>query len=331
MASALVLCACEGCGRQSLAEKASGDMEGYEQSAVNAIEQARPVIMVLPSDNVLKRNHALSTQTVGGREVVVRNYQQYLLAATDNKSLLSTIQDAFVQQGYPLQDLEQTLKQLDTQAATDMADDLAKDTKTMLLTVAQPDMIIELDYATTVDIRRPVASSGCTASFTMNVLDAYTSQVLSSSSQSNLNGASVAEALQPALTDACRKMTGDITAAFSDMLTRGRNVSVRVGIAGGCTISLDDESILGDTYTDWIIDYMKAHTVKGAYKMQRNTSKELYFVNCRIPLLNDDGTQYSSYDWARDMGKDMRRDLGLSVSNKSQGLGEILVTINGLK
>lgn len=62
-------------------------MEGYEQSSVNAIEQARPVIMVLPSDNVLKRNHALSTQTVGGREVVVRNYQQNLLAAADNKSL----------------------------------------------------------------------------------------------------------------------------------------------------------------------------------------------------------------------------------------------------
>lgn len=85
-------------------------MEGYEQSSVNAIEQARPVIMVLPSDNVLKRNHALSTQTVDGREVVVCNYQQNLLAAADNKSLLSTIRDAFVQQGYPLQDIEQTLK-----------------------------------------------------------------------------------------------------------------------------------------------------------------------------------------------------------------------------
>jgi hypothetical protein len=41
----------------------------------------------------------------------------------------------------------------------------------------------------------------------------------------------------------------------------------------GCVLSLSDESIEGDTYADWIIDYIKAHTVKGAYKLQRNTDK----------------------------------------------------------
>ncbi len=65
--------------------------------------------------------------------------------------------------------------------------------------------------------------------------------------------------------------------------------------------------------------------------MQRNTNNELYFVNCRIKLLNDDGTQYGVYDWARDLQKNLRTNLGLKVSNKSQGLGEVMLTIEGLK
>ena len=76
---------------------------------------------------------------------------------------------------------------------------------------------------------------------------------------------------------------------------------------------------------------MKTHTVKGAYKLQRNTDNELYFVNCRIRLLNDDGTQYGVYDWAREMSQSMNKQLGVSCANKSQGLGEILITINGIK
>lgn len=91
-----------------------------------------------------------------------------------------------------------------------------------------------------------------------------------------------------------------------------------------------DENIEGDTYTDYIIDYIKTHTVKGAYKLQRNTDNELYFVNCRIRLNNEDGTQFGAYDWARELAKKLRKDLGVKVTNKSQGLGEVLISIEGI-
>ena len=92
-------------------------------------------------------------------------------------------------------------------------------------------------------------------------------------------------------------------------------------------MDLSDESSEGDTYADWIVDFIKTHTVKGAYKLQRNTDKELYFVNCRIRLLNEDGTQYGVYDWTRDLAKNLRKNLGLKVTNKAQGLGEILLVV----
>ena len=114
---------------------------------------------------------------------------------------------------------------------------------------------------------------------------------------------------------------------FSDILTRGRDISVRITVLNGSGLNLSDLSIEGDTYADWIIDFVKTHTVKGAYKMQMNTDKELSFVNCRIRLINEDGTQYGVYDWTRDLARSLRQNLGLKVTNKSQGLGEAVLVI----
>ena len=314
----------------SLAEGASGNIVAYEKSAVNAIQQALPTLMVLPSDNLMKDCGALTTQTVNGKSVIMRDYNKFFTSNKDNKAIISVIQNAFVQVNYPIQDLEQTLKQLETQEALDMVDGMQKDAKTMLLTVAQPDMIIELDYNSSFDMKKPV-NEARTISYTLNVIDSYTSTVVSSTSETGLSGENTASILSAGLAKSAKKMTSEIQNAFSDILTRGRNVTVRITVGADCNFSLNDYSIIDEPYSDWIVDYIKTHTVKGAYKMQRNTDKELYFVNCRIPLLNEDGTQYGVYDWARDMSKSIRQNLGVKATNKSQGLGEILITLDGLK
>lgn len=315
---------------KSLAEGASGNIVAYENSAVNAIQQALPTLMILPSDNLMKNSGALTTQTINGKSVVMRDYNKFFTSNKDNKAIISVIQNAFVQVKYPIQDLEQTLKQLETQEALDMVDGMEKDAKTMLLTVAQPDMIIELDYNSSFDMKKPV-NEARTISYTLNVIDSYTSTVISSTSETGLTGENTASILFAGLEKNAKKMTSEIQNAFSDILTRGRNVTVRIAVGAGCDFSLNDDSIVDEPYSDWIVDYIKTHTVKGAYKMQRNTDKELYFVNCRIPLLNEDGTQYGVYDWARDMSKSIRKNLGVKATNKSQGLGEILITLDGLK
>ena len=136
---------------KSLTEGASGDMENYENSDVNAIEQARPSIMVIPGDQTLKNFKCLETQNVNGRSYTIRNYNKYLLEDDRAKRIMSTIQNEFNEKGFPLNDFEQTLKQLDTQEAIDMADGFEKDAKTMLLTTAQPDIILDLTYTTSRD------------------------------------------------------------------------------------------------------------------------------------------------------------------------------------
>ena len=315
-----------------LTGSASGDLEAYENSDVNAIEQARPTIMVIPGDQTLQNFRCLKTEKINGRDYIIRDYKNYLLKDDRAKRIISVIQDAFNAQDFPLNDFEQTLKQLDTQEALDMADGLEKDAKTMLLTVAQPDIILELSYDTSRDkISMTSHNYGGRGekniSYTMNALDAYTNKVVATMTSSNIKGESTTETIQASIKENMPAFQRDIIKYFSDILTRGRDITVRVAVAGGSNVKLSDESIEGDTYADWIIDYIKAHTVKGAYKLQRNTDNELYFVNCRIKLLNGDGTQYGVYDWTRDLAKNLRKNLGLKVTNKAQGLGEVLLVV----
>ncbi len=121
-----------------------------------------------------------------------------------------------------------------------------------------------------------------------------------------------------------------LTAYFSGILTKGREISVRITVENGANVNLQDESIEGETYADWADDYMDTHTVKGAYKLKSNTKNELAYTNVRIKTLNDDGTQYSAYQWGREFAKAMRKDLGVKVSNRSQGLADVHLVITGM-
>lgn len=338
LCSLVLLSSCGGGGTQSnrgnLADGASGDMVAYVNSNVNAIEQARPSIMVIPGDLVLTSFNCLKQESYQGKQYAIRDYNTYMIKDDRFKRLAAYIQDAFNDENYPLNDLEQSMKLLENQSASNLANNLAKDTRTQLLSTVRPDIILEMDYQSSADGKKgpsltsySVPSSEKNISFTLRAIDAYNSKVVASITKSNIKGESTTEVIQRMLDSEMSSLMQDIQKYFNEILTRGRDVTVRITLDNNCPFNLTDESIEGDTYADWIIDYIKTHTVKGAYKMMINTDKELSFTNVRINLLQEDGTQYGVYDWTRDLQKNLRNNLGIKAINRSQGLGEIELTI----
>lgn len=314
-----------GCGNKSSKDGLTDNLEDnsaeYLSSGVNAIEQAKPEIMVLPSDGVLQKFGAVGRSADG----VGRDYQGYLLADKNNKAVISALQEQFIAKNYPLSDFEQTLKQLATRSATDEADNLAKDAKTLLLETASPDIVVELDYSTNFD-RKTYKS---TYNYVLSLIDPYTNKVFATKSADNLKGNSFAEAFKTSLAENMDGVNKDLRKYFSEILTKGREISLRVSVENGAGFNLQDETVEGDTYSDWIEDYLDTHTVKGSFKLKANTKYELSFT-ARIPTLNDDGTQYSGYQWGREIAKAMRKQLGVKVSNRTQGLADIHLVITGM-
>lgn len=296
----------------------------YEETEVNVIEQSLPTIMVIPSDHLLSKHNSLKSN----EQTIIRDYNQLLQTNNDCKTFISAIQDYFIKLDYPLTDLEQSLKSISKNTELDMADELEKDAKTLLLTTVSPDIILEFDYEYAYDANS--SSLEKELKYTINAIDAYTNKVFSSVTSEKSKGNNLFDNLSKSSSQNIDKLSQNIQKHFADIAYKGREITVRIAVEKRANISLSDESIEGDTYTDWIIDYMKVNTKKGTYKLQRNTNNELYFENVRIKLINEDGTQYNAYDWGREFCKSIKKNLGVRTNNKTQGLGTVLITIKGI-
>lgn len=301
----------------SLTAGISDNSETYMEENVNAIDQALPEIMILPSDRVLNEFNSLKETSYG----IERNYQSYLINSSADRTLSSVIQNEFNQMGYPLNDLEQTLKQLNNRSITDEADMLAKDTKTLLLNTAKPDIIAEFDYKTSLNQKTFKKS----LNYTLTFIDAYTNKVISTKTSS-----SDEKNFTQSLREQMPAISKELQRYFSDILTKGREISVRITVDSSSNINLQDESIEGQIYANWIDDYMDTNTVKGTYRLNTNTKYELSYTNVRIAILNNDGTQHSAYQWGRNFAETIYKKLGVKVKNLSQGLADVHLVIVGI-
>lgn len=291
--------------------------------------QQRARIMVMPSDQLLDRFKALNQDVINGRTVTGRDYERYYLNDSDAKFIISSIQDGFIEYGYPINDLEQTLKNIGDREMIDEVSGVKKDAKTILLTSAHPDIIIEVDYNSQKDYS--TRSVDKVLSYSIRAIDAITSKVVATIQDTRVSGGkermSSVELMKMALSEKMDGFTKNIDDYFSRIEREGREITVRISIDLGSDLSMKSELSNGDVLSDYIIDYMKVNTFGGAYNMSLNTASEMYFTDVRIKTSFDDGTQYSAYDYAREISKAFREDLGVKCSNETQSLGDAQIII----
>lgn len=316
-AVATMMCACGGNASQG--------------NGVDVSQQQKPTMLVLPSDQLLQRYGKLKQQEALGKTLQVRDYAGYLLTDEDSKFIISTIQSKFIDFGYPLNDLEQTLKSINDQEMIDAVDGIQKDAKTVLLTSAKPDIILELDYSIQTD--RSTRDFKKSLTYTLRAIDAFSNKVVATIQQTNFdNGKDKTPAglMQAALDKDSKTFTQQINDHFNNIVANGRDITLRVTIENGVNLTMSDECLDGDAYSDFIIDWVKVNTLQGAYNMSRNTETEMYFTNVRIKTLNENGTQYSAYDFARELSKALNKGCGIKSKNTTQGLGDATISIKGM-
>jgi len=316
-ALATMMCACGGSTTKS--------------TGVDVSQQQKPTMLVLPSDQLLQRFGKLKQQEALGKTLQVRDYAGYLLSDEDSKFIISSIQSKFIEFGYPLNDLEQTLKSINDQEMIDAVDGIQKDAKTILLTTAKPDIILELDYSLQTD--RSTREFKKSLTYTLRAIDAFSNKVVATIQQTNFdNGKDKTPAglMQAAIDKDSKAFTSQINNHFNDIIANGRDITLRVTIENGVKLTMSDECLNNDSYSDFIIDWVKVNTLLGAYNLSRNTETEMYFTNVRIKTLNDNGTQYSAYDFARELSKALNKGCGVKSKNTTQGLGDATISIKGM-
>ncbi len=331
--SLMVIMSITSCGGDEKKKASLTDVdveETTDDAPINALDQAKQSIMVIPSDKLMQDAGGLITSMSMGKTVYQRDYQKFLLADDNNRQVITTIQKSFAELGFPLVDLEQSLKSLENQNAMDEADGVAKDAKTLLLTTVRPDVIIEVDYKA--GISATSRTSEREISYSISVLDAFSNKAIGAINNARIENVKISDNVAAVLSESIESelptLSTQIQTYFADIIRTGREITFNVKTATGCAVSLQDMyNEDGDCYGDWIREWVKTNAKRGAATMQRNSKNDMYFVNVRINNLNEDGTQFNAYDFANNFRKEFYRTFKVQAVNNTQGLADANILI----
>lgn len=298
-------------------------------SSLSAYGQARkPKLMVIPSDSWCRQNNSMTQYDDQGVVSEVANYSE----AVKNKDLrlvISTLNNLMKDRGFVLEDLEATLKNLETSKVEDGAIVSKSDSRIaetpfdQIRKRAKPDIVLDIDY--TVNWSGPEAS----ITYDLRGMDAATNKQIAGANGVGTPSysAEIASMLREAVQANMNAFTERLQAHFEDMEENGREVVIELKVFENSTTDFETEFGDDELY-DIIKNWMTDNTVKGRYSIDDATETHIRFSQVRIPLYDKDGRAIDARDFTNSLRKLLRKEpynIPSKISLKS--LGECLLVI----
>lgn len=289
----------------------------------NACDPTQPRIMVFPSDNMLyqlKCIKEIKSDTL--LSYYVRQYEKAFMEQTDLKFVIAGINGKFADRGFPLESLEESLKDISNNSSHDNIRGLQEDALTQILSSVKPDIIVEVTY------KYNKGTLDNSLNFIVEVKDAYTMKVIASVAnpgletlETNVAGL-IAEQVEKNIPNIQESMMNH----FRDIREKGRIIPLRIKLMGDASFTFDDECG-GEEYEDVVRDIIRLHSNKGTFNAVMAGPSEMRFTNIRIPLCNDKGYPQDARDWVKKVAKDLEKRCGIKAKNATQGLGNAFIIL----
>lgn len=298
-------------------------------SSISAFGQARkPKLMVIPSDSWCRQNNCMTPYDNQGVISEVANYSE----AVKNKDLrlvISTLNNLMKDRGFELEDLEATLKKLETSKAEDelitskSGSTITETPFDQIRKRAKPDIVLDIDY--TINWSGPEAS----ITYDLRGMDAATNKQIAGANGVGAPSysAEIASMLREAVQANMNAFTERLQTHFEDMGENGREVIIELKLFGG--VDIDFETEFGDDELyDIIKNWMTDNTVKGRYSIDDATETHIRFSQVRIPLYDKDGRAIDTRDFTNSLRKFLRKE-PYNIPSKIilKSLGESLLII----
>ena len=294
----------------------------------------KPTIMVVPSDNWCIQNGYVQEYDDMGTKKIVPDYQAALQNNSDLLLAISKINEMMSERGYPLKNLESSLKNLQNQSAEDnmlMSKDggsISESPIDKLKKVAKADIWMQLSYT--------INSYGPRRSLTFNLqgLDAYTDKQIAGASGTGAQSTTpeLAILIEEAIFSHIDSFNAQLQTYFDDLFAKGREIVVRVKTWDNIDFDLetefgDDGNELGQIIEDWLSD----NAVNGAFNTVDATESMMLFEQVRIPMtiVSDDGKerQVDARRWVGRLRKYLKENFGVESKLMMQGLGQAQLVI----
>lgn len=301
-------------------------------AALAAYGQAKkPKLMVVPSDNWCQQHGFMQTFDNQGITENIPDYQTALLKDADLNNVISKINILMADKGFPLTDLQQTLKSIRNLSAEDAliqskstGASLAESPLDRLRRTAKCDIILELSWQ--------VSTIGPKKTITYNLrgLDAYTNKQVAGAQGTGAPSfsAELSTLLEEAVQNNMDNFCAQLMTHFQDLETNGREVTLDIKVFDDGS-GIDLESEYGDLELAEIIDnWMTDNTVNHRFNKTDATENNILYEQVRIPLYKNNGNAQDTQDFARNLRNYLKQP-PYNIPSKliNRGLGRCLLVI----
>lgn len=297
-------------------------------SAMAFGQAKKPTLMVIPSDAWCIQNGYYLEFDDQGSITKVPDYKRAFQESTDLNNVISKINGIFADRGFPLQNMESVIKNIEADAAEDAlvtsksGGEFTESALDVIQSRAKSDIVIQLTW--TVNENGPKKS----VTFNMQGLDSYTNKQIATAQGTGAPSfsAELILLLEEAVLAHVDNFNTDLQRHFNDLFENGREVRVRVRVFDSWGEDLESE-FGGDELTYVIDDWMAENTVSGRYTLARSTENIMVFEQVRIPLYDERERAMDTRRFARELSKYLKNNFGIVNKVMTKGLGEATIVL----
>lgn len=288
----------------------------------------KPTLMVVPSDVWCTKNGYMADFDNQGTKFKIPDYKKAFQENSDLLLAVSKINELMAERGFPLKNLESSLKSLQDQAAEDAmltsksGADINETPIDVLKKVARADIWIQMTW--TVNQTGPKKS----ITFILQGLDAYTDKQVAGASGTGVPSftAEFPVLLEEAVISHIDNFNAQLVKHFDDLFANGREVILRIKTFSSFSGDLESE-YGGEELGTIIEDWLAANTVQGRFGTTDATESMMLFEQVRIPLYDANGRAVDARSWARGLQKMLKDKYQIDSKLMMKGLGQAQLVI----
>jgi hypothetical protein len=294
----------------------------------------KPILMVVPGDNLCTRYGYVNTYDNQGVSTTTFDYKRALNESVSVLAVNDKISELFnIEWGFPLKNLSAVLKGIEDDRAREMLREsrsgasIQRNPMDVLEDVAKADIWIQVDYS--INVHGPMRN----IDFTMRAIDQYSKKQIATTTGSGpkLAGASVAELAQTAVVNYMQEFQYQIQEYFNDWMENGREVVIGIEVFDSWGDDLGSYDYCDDELTICIEDWIYENTVNGKFSTLTSTENRLEFDQVRIPLYTIDRNgrerAIDTKRWASGLRKFLVQSGVEPVRIENRGLGRVTLLI----
>ena len=290
----------------------------------------KPTLMVVPSDAWCNEHGFKYTFDNQGVQELIPDYKTALFTDKQLNAVISKINILMADHGFPLKDLQQTIKSTAYMSAEDhiitssnSGAAIVESPIDRLRRTAKADIILEIDW--TVNTMGPKNS----ITYNLRALDAYSGKQVAGAegTGSQSFSAEIPILLEEAVQDHMDAFVERLQAHFDDMLTNGREVVLDMRIFDSCNITFESEYD-GYELTEVIDNWLADNTVNHRFSKSDATATMALYEQVRIPIYKANGMAQDTYGFARDLARYLNKPpYNIPVKVVNRGLGRCLLVL----